>query len=55
MNNKNRDLLISLCFAGGDADIAYLNNNKFIIDEYEQAMETEEYKAFAEKVHFFPF
>ena len=47
---NQRDLFISLCFSGGDPDIAFLHNNKFTIDEYEQARETEEYKDFAEKV-----
>ena len=52
---NKRELYISLCFSGVDPDIAFFHNNKFTIDEYEQAMETEEYKALPKKFTSFLF
>lgn len=46
----DRDLFINLIFAGGNPDVAYLNNSKYTIEQYEQALETDEYKEFAKKI-----
>lgn len=47
----NRDLLISLVFAGGSPDVAHLTNNKYTIDEYIATADTDEYKIFADEVN----
>jgi len=47
----NRDILISLVFAGGSADLAHLHNNTFTIKEYEDALVTQEFKDFAKQLN----
>lgn len=47
----NRDLLISLVFAGGSADLAHLDNNTYSIKEYEDALTTDEYREFAKQLN----
>lgn len=48
---NNRDLLISLVFAGGSADLAHLHNNTYTIKDYEDALVTDEYKSFATQLN----
>ena len=50
MDSKKRDLYISLCFGGGDPDLAYLHNHSHSIEDYEKALATKEYKDFALEV-----
>ena len=45
-----RDLYISLCFAGGNPDIAFLHNPDFTIGDYEEALQTDDYLEFSKKV-----
>lgn len=45
-----RDLFISLCFAGSDPDCAYLHNTDHTIENYEEALSTKEYEEFATEV-----
>lgn len=47
----NRDLLITLVFAGGQPETAYLSNNTHSLQEYIDALETDEYKQFSEDVN----
>ena len=47
----NRDILISLVFAGGSSDLAYLNNPTFTIQDYDDALATDEYREFAAKLN----
>jgi len=46
----NRDLLITLVFAGGSADLAYLSNPSYSLKDYENAIPTQEYKDFAKQL-----
>lgn len=46
-----RDLLITLAFAGGSADLANLHNDEHTIQSYTEALESQEYKDFTEKLN----
>lgn len=47
----DRELLITLCFAGGSPETAFLTNNKYTLQEYIDALQTNEYKVFSEEVN----
>lgn len=47
----NRDKFITLVFAGGSADLAYLHNSTFTIKEYEDCLKTDEYTSFATQLN----
>jgi hypothetical protein len=49
-NRFDRSLFINLVFAGGNPDVAYLSTSKYTIEQYEAAIETDEYKEFAKKI-----
>ncbi len=51
MNELDRDLLISLVFAGGSADLAYLHNQAWSIQDYSSALMTDEYIEFASQLN----
>ena len=47
----DRELKISLVFAGGSADLAHLHNRTYSIKEYEDALLTDEYREFAKQLN----
>ena len=46
----NRDLYITLVFAGGSPETAFLYNQKHTLQAYIGALPTDEYKVFAKRV-----
>ena len=50
MEIDTRDLYISLIFAGNSPEMAFLNNPRHNLEEYIDALENEEYRAFKAKV-----
>ena len=50
MDKTTREKFITLCFSGGDVDLAYLHNAEYTLDEYETAFTSDEYQVFADEV-----
>ena len=43
----SRELMVTLCFAGGSPETAFMTNSSFTLQEYIDTLTTDEYKQFA--------